>query len=113
MDCFYSHWTTSHATGFCDDDLAAMRRLVPALALAVKCTSLARVAGTLVEVYLGRDAGRRVLGGRIALGVAARIHAVLWFSDLRGFTASSEESRVGKEWVSTSEYRGEPSHKKK
>lgn len=90
MDCFYSHWTTSHATGFCDEDLAAMRRLVPALALAIKCTSLARVAGTLVEVYLGRDAGRRVLGGRIARGVADRIHAVLWFSDLRGFTAITD-----------------------
>src|SRR3546814_373537 len=67
-----------------------MRRLVPALALAVKCPSLARVAGTLVEVYLGRDAGRRVLGGRIARGVADRIHAVLWFSDLRGFTAITD-----------------------
>ena len=42
---------------------------------------------TLVETYLGRDAGRRVLSGRIARGVADRIDAVLWFSDLRGFTA--------------------------
>ena len=41
---------------------------------------------TLVETYLGRDAGQRVLGGRIARGVADRIEAVLWFSDLRGYT---------------------------
>jgi adenylate cyclase len=40
----------------------------------------------LVETYLGRDAGRRVLSGRIARGVADRIEAVLWFSDLRGYT---------------------------
>ena len=45
-----------------------------------------QVAGTLVEVYLGRDAGQRVLNGRIQRGVADRIEAVLWFSDLRGFT---------------------------
>jgi len=90
MDCVYSHWTTGHPDGFSDADLAALRRLVPSLALAIKCISLARVAGTLVEVYLGRDAGQRVLGGRIARGVADRIHAVLWFSDLRGFTAITD-----------------------
>jgi hypothetical protein len=28
--------------------------LMPMLALAVKCVSLARIAGTLVETYLGR-----------------------------------------------------------
>jgi len=67
-----------------------LKRLMPALALAIKCASLARIAGTLVEVYLGRDAGQRVLSGRIARGVADRIDAVLWFSDLRGFTRLTE-----------------------
>jgi len=52
----------------------------------VKCVSLTPIAATLVETYLGRDAGRRVLQGRIARGVADRIGAVLWFSDLRDFT---------------------------
>ena len=66
--------------------VAQLRRLIPALALAIKSASLARIAATLVETYLGRDAGRRVLGGRIARGVADRISAVLWFSDLRGYT---------------------------
>jgi adenylate cyclase len=56
------------------------------LALAVKCASLARIAGTLTETYLGRDPGRRVLAGRIGRGAAERINAVLWYSDLRGFT---------------------------
>jgi adenylate cyclase len=45
-----------------------------------------RMTGTLMETYLGRDAGRRVLGGRIVRGIAERIDAVVWFSDLRGFT---------------------------
>ena len=67
-------------------DIARLRRLVPFLALAIKCASLARIAATLVETYLGRDAGQRVLSGRIARGVADRIDAVLWFSDLRGYT---------------------------
>ncbi|HJW45235.1 MAG TPA: adenylate/guanylate cyclase domain-containing protein [Lysobacter sp.] len=90
MDCVYSHWMTSHADGFGEAGMAALRRLVPSLALAIKCASLARIAGTLVEVYLGRDAGQRVLSGRISRGVAERIHAVLWYSDLRGYTTITD-----------------------
>ena len=86
MDCVYSSWITRHPEGFSDADMVALRRLVPPLALAIKAGALARVAGTLVDVYLGRDAGKRVLSGRILRGVANRIDAVLWFSDLRGFT---------------------------
>jgi adenylate cyclase len=39
-----------------------------------------------LKTYLGRDAGQRVLSGRIVRGIAERIDAVVWFSDLRGFT---------------------------
>ena len=87
MDCIYSAWGTDRPGGFEDADVEALERLVPALGLAAKSASLARIAETLVETYLGRDAGRRVLAGRIERGVADRIEAVLWFSDLRGFTA--------------------------
>ncbi|MGE3651426.1 MAG: adenylate/guanylate cyclase domain-containing protein [Reyranellaceae bacterium] len=92
LDCVYSQWTTGHADGFGDNAIAILRRLAPTLSLAVKCASLARIAETLVEVYLGRDAGQRVLAGRIARGVADRIGAVLWFSDLRGFTTISDSA---------------------
>lgn len=90
MDCVYSSWITRHPEGFTDANMMALRRLVPPLALAIKAGALARVAGTLVEVYLGRDAGMRVLGGRISRGVADRIDAVLWFSDLRGYTTITD-----------------------
>ena len=90
MDCVYSNFTTARPDGFAETDLAALRRLVPPLALAIKCASLARIATTLVEVYLGQDAGRRVLSGRISRGVADRINAVLWFSDLRSYTTITD-----------------------
>jgi adenylate cyclase len=93
MDCFYSAWSTQHRDGFSDANIAALRRLVPALGLAAKSVSLARIAGTLADVYLGRDAGRRVLEGRIQRGIADRIEAVLWFSDLRSFTAITDTAR--------------------
>lgn len=86
MDCVYSSWSSADPAGFADGQIEALRRVAPSLALAVKCAALAQIAKTLVETYLGRDAGRLVLAGRIARGVAERIGAVLWFSDLRGFT---------------------------
>jgi adenylate cyclase len=92
MDCVYSSWVADAPGGFGEADVAAIERLVPQLALAVKSASLARIAGTLVETYLGRDAGRRVLSGSIARGVADRIDAVLWFSDLRSYTHISDRS---------------------
>jgi adenylate cyclase len=86
MDGVYSSWATVEPDGFSDDDVTALERLVSYLALAIKSVSLMRMTGTLMQTYLGRDAGQRVLGGRILRGVADRIEAVLWFSDLRGFT---------------------------
>lgn len=90
MDCVLSRWTTRKPNGFSDADLDALRGLVPALALAIKSASLTRVAQSLVETYLGRDAGRRVLEGRMSRGVVEKIHAVLWFSDMKGYTSLSE-----------------------
>jgi adenylate cyclase len=92
MDCAYSYWATDHPHGFDDDQIAALDTLLPTLVLAVKCVSLARIAGTLVETYLGRDAGRRVLGGLIRRGVAEKIAAVSWFSDLREFTRITDQA---------------------
>ena len=93
MDCVYSSWTTDAPAGFRDADVADIGRLMPLLALTLKATSLARIAGTLVETYLGRDAGRRVLEGRISRGVAEQIEAAIWFSDLRGYTRLSDTAK--------------------
>ena len=90
MDAIFLHWTTRHSGGFSEADCSALRRLVPALSLGLKCASLSRTAETLVEVYLGKDAGRRVLQGGISRGTAERINAVLWFSDLRGYTSLAD-----------------------
>lgn len=90
IDCFMSRWTTTRTNGFTENDLAALRRLVPVLGLAIKSASLARVAQSLVEAYLGRDPGRRVLEGKMSRGAAERINAVIWFSDMQGYTKLSE-----------------------
>jgi adenylate cyclase len=90
MDCVYSSWATDAAQGFDDGVVAVLQRLAPFLKLAIKSAALARMAGTLAETYLGRDPGRRVMSGRIARGVAEKIGAVLWYSDLHGYTHISD-----------------------
>jgi len=92
MDCVYSAWSSDAADGFGDDMVLALQRLAPFLKLAVKSAALARMAGTLAETYLGRDPGRRVMSGRIVRGVAEKIGAVLWYSDLHGYTHISDNA---------------------
>jgi adenylate cyclase len=92
MDCFYSYWLTRRASGFNENELASLRDLVPALGLVIKSAQQVDIARTLGRVYLGRDASEQVLRGKISRGVTERINSVLWFSDLRGSTAISENS---------------------
>ena len=106
MDGIYSSWATDAPAGFNDADIAALCRLAPLLALTVKSASLARIAETIVETYLGRDAGRRVLEGRIARGITDQIEAVLWSSDLRSYTRISDTADPGEIIPLLNEYSG-------
>ncbi len=93
MSAFYSRWLTRQPEGFHDDELSALRMLLPTLALAVKTVCCMRIIGTITDVYLGHDAGRKVMSGTIARGEVERIEAVLWFSDLRDFTGISDRAK--------------------
>lgn len=77
---------TDRAEGFDDGQLKQVAQALPFLALAAKSRLTYDVASTVLETYLGRDAGRRVLTGAIQRGSVEAIRAVIWFSDLRGFT---------------------------
>jgi adenylate cyclase len=81
MDGVYSAWATRDPEGFTEDQITALKRIVPYLGHAIKSVSLARMIRTLMETYLGRDAGRRVLSGRIVRGIAEQIDAVIWSSN--------------------------------
>jgi adenylate cyclase len=90
MDGIMSSWTTDAPTGFRDEHVALLRRAMRPLAISLKAAALTHIAETLVQTYLGRDAGQRVLRGQIARGVPDRVETVLWFSDLRGYTKISD-----------------------
>ena len=85
-----SSWTTKQAGGFTDDQLAALRAIVAPLARVIEIASLHRTASMLLDTYVGNRAGARILGGQIRRGHTETMHAAVWLSDLRGFTALSD-----------------------
>lgn len=95
MDGIYSSWATDAPAGFSATNIADLRQVTPLLALTVKAASLARIAETLVQTYLGRDAGKRVLRGQIDRGITDQIEAALWFSDLRSYTRIADSAAPG------------------
>ncbi len=84
-------WTSNAPQGFGDKDLALINEVLPHLGLALKSTKNQVMARDLMRVYLGRDAGQRVLSGEIKRGSLQQIDAVIWNFDLEGFTNMSEE----------------------
>jgi adenylate cyclase len=82
---------TKRAGGFTADETATFMALIPALAMNLEIQALRRTAQTLLNVYVGRHAGRRVLDGAIKRGTGETIPAVVWVCDVRGFTRLSEE----------------------
>jgi adenylate cyclase len=72
--------------GFTTAEIESINRMVPLLAQLMECHALRRTATTILETYLGRLSGARVLKGLIKRGDGENIHALIWFSDLRGST---------------------------
>lgn len=81
---------TDHPERFSEDDIALFEAMMPALAMNLEIQTLRRTARTLLDTYVGRQSGKRVLDGAITRGAGETIHAVVWLCDLRGFTALSE-----------------------
>jgi adenylate cyclase len=83
-------FSTDRPGGFDDDALTLLQASLPALSLALKAQAGYVIASTLLQTYLGADAGRRVHAGAIERGSTERIRAVLWYADIRGFTAIAD-----------------------
>lgn len=85
---------TKRPGGFSDWDLDELRRAVRALAGPLEVMQMRELSRTLLDVYLGRNTGHRVLEGVIERGSGETINAVVWFCDLRNFTDLSERLRT-------------------
>ncbi len=77
---------TRQPGGFAEREIAALQRLTRLFALHVERHIVLRIAGNVLDTYLGAEAGRRVLHGTIKRGAGEPVHAIIWASDMRGFT---------------------------
>ena len=89
-DGIIGSWVTDRAAGFTDAEIDALTRLKTRLAVACKMGIRGQIARNVVTTYLGPNAGLRVLDGQIRRGDGETLHAVIWYSDLRGSTRMSE-----------------------
>ena len=80
---------TRRPGGFTEHDIAEVQRLLQPFALTMENFTNRDLARTLLETYLGRISGGRVLDGQVQRGDGAEIDAVIWFSDLRDSTPLS------------------------
>jgi adenylate cyclase len=86
-------WATLRTGGFTDEDLAFFDALAPHLGVIFEARAMHHIAETLLSVYLGPDAGARVLNGEVTRGSGQVIEAAILFADMRGFTEISETLR--------------------
>ena len=83
-------FATDLPAGFRDDDLVLLRAVLPAVSLAMMTHAGYTIASGLLGAYLGGDAGGRVQAGAVERGSVDSVHAVLWYADIRGFTAIAD-----------------------
>jgi len=76
--------------GFTDGELAMLEDIHPAVANVIRLRSTRLTIGSVLRTYLGPNAAQSVQDGKVRRGHGERIHAAIWFCDLRDFTVLSQ-----------------------
>lgn len=82
---------TVRAGGFTDGQLRRLEAIADPLSLRVELAVAHADARGLLDVYLGREAARRVWAGTVRRGQGERLPAALLYCDLRGFTSFADQ----------------------
>jgi adenylate cyclase len=85
-------FATDRPGGFVDDDIMLLKAVLPVVSLAMMTHAGYTIASGLLAAYLGGDAGRRVHAGAVERGSVESIRAVLWYADIRAFTAIADST---------------------
>ena len=91
-ECHVATFTTRQEGGFTAENAADIESILPPLARVAEVRALRRVAANLLDAYVGRDAGEKILAGRIKRGDSETIRAAIWLSDMRGFTKLADSA---------------------
>ena len=81
---------TRQPGGFDEDQIALFNAILPAFVTVLELQQTRRTARDLLGTYVGPNTGERIFNGTIKRGDGEVIHAIIWFCDLRGFTALSQ-----------------------
>ena len=84
-------FATSSAQKFTSTAIEVLSDIVPGLRSVCEIRLLRRTEATLLDTYVGRETGRRVLDGHIRRGDVETLRAALFLCDLRDFTALSNQ----------------------
>jgi adenylate cyclase len=83
-------FATDRPGGFDDTHIAALKKLLPVLALVSEIRIKNRLARTLLETYVGSHAGELILAGATRRGTGTTVRAAIMICDLRDFTKISD-----------------------
>ena len=88
-------YATDRPRGFTKSHMKFLRQILPLITRLTEVHVLRSTAVDLLDAYLGKQSGARVLDGQVKRGDGQDIHAVIWFSDLRDSTPLAE--RLGRQ----------------
>jgi len=83
-------FATKEDKGFDALDQASLAATLPAFGAVLELNQAQSTARSLLDTYVGRGSGERILNGAVRRGQGEEIHAVVWYCDLRGFTKLSQ-----------------------
>lgn len=81
---------TDRPGGFSMADLGQVHEILPVLSRLYEVHAVRSMANSLLQTYLGRNTGEKVLKGLIKRGDSEDMHTVIWFCDLRQSTVLAE-----------------------
>ena len=90
----YVSWSTRVEGGFSQSQYTQLSALTPYISVIVAGMSQSKSLEGLLDTYLGRQAGSLVRSGQYRRGDGNSIEAVIWFSDLRGFTTFTDQHPI-------------------
>lgn len=84
-------FATKRFSGFSASDLEGLERMIPALCVCARVDIDRFMANEVLETYLGRISGNRVLTGQIDRSDLQQIACALFYSDMHGSLALSQQ----------------------
>lgn len=85
-------FATDRPGGFSSDDLFTVDDLLPLVSMAAEARIGRKITKTILETYVGRQAGREILAGNIRRGAHQLIDAAVWIADLAHFSELADHA---------------------